>query len=466
MAEENQGPKSLHLVELRASNFMGLKAVTVSLNTATRVVEVSGPNGAGKTSFMRAIESLVGGKAVHPSEAIRRGEDQAEVIGRLKGSAGELVVERRWKKTEKGETSTVVVRGADGARYDKPQTVLDALFNATLDPEAFMRMEKPKQLELLKELSGLNFGALEGKRADLYEKRTDVNRRGGDLRARFEAMAKPPVDLPAEPVDVNALLAEQEEAQKVRLGNAAERSKLGAMQGRVDAWTRNVSVATSRVAELEQELAEQRAKTEKYAATLAEAMEAFSAQEARVAELKDPDTSRLSAQIAAAQATNIAIEREKDRQKVDWQLAELRKQKELLTAEIEAIDKEKTDKIAAAKFPVEGLGLGVDGPTFNGLPFEQVNHAQQLRASTAIMLAKNPTIRVLGIRNGSALDSKGMTVVAEEAVKRDAQIFVERVADKGEVGIVFEDGEVVPLRAVKNGGGQGDLPITLEGRQS
>jgi hypothetical protein len=59
-----------------------------------------------------------------------------------------------------------------------------------------------------------------------------------------------------------------------------------------------------------------------------------------------------------------------------------------------------------------------------------------------------------------------MTVVAEEAVKRDAQIFVERVADKGEVGIVFEDGEVVPLRAVKNGGGQGDLPITLEGRQS
>lgn len=451
MAAKSSDSKSLHLTELRVSNFMGLKAVVVQFDGAAGVIEVSGPNGAGKTSFMRAIESLVAGSKMHPAVAIRRGEDEAELIGRLKGTAGELVVERRWRKTEKGEVSTVVVRGADGARYDKPQSILDALFNNTLDPEAFKQMPKEKQLELLKKLSGLDFGALEGKRLDLYESRTNVNRKGGDLAARFKAMTVPATPLPDAPIDVDALLAEQNVAYGARAENEKVRRLMTGLEGAHDQRRRNLEIAQKNVARLEKELEEARSLALDEAGRLADAKQRIAEHQKAIDALVDPDVQSIVAKISAAQSTNIAIAREVDRKKLEAELATLRAESQTLTDAIELLDKEKAAKISAAKFPVEGLGLGVDGPTFNGLPFEQANHAQQLRVSTAICLAGNPTMRVLGIRNGSALDTKGMQIIAEEAAKHDAQIFVERPADKGEVGIVIEDGAVVPVRAVKGG---------------
>lgn len=461
MTAEKLSPKSLHLTELRASNFMGLKAVVVTLDGAAGVVEVTGPNGAGKTSFMRAIESLVGGAKVHPTEAIRRGESEAELLGTLKGTAGELVVERRFRKTDKGEVSTVVVRDPSGRRYDKPQTILDALFNSTLDPEAFIEMPREKQSELLKELTGLDFGALEGKRADLYEKRTEVNRKGGDLKARFDAMTKPPAELPEKAVDVDELLKQQNEQQQVRLKNQEKRTALARQAERERLAEQRVIEGANLAQSLREEYELKIAGAEKQAQTLRatfdELVRVGDEMRQTTGEIVDPVMNDLVAAISAAQATNIAIAREADRKKVEAELAALRAQKEALSAAIDELDKEKAEKVAAAKFPVEGLGLGPDGfATFNGLPFEQANHAQQLRVSTNICLARNPTIRVLGIRRGSALDSNGMRVVAEEAAKQDAQILVERVADKGEVGIIFEDGEVVSkprgkLKAVPTG---------------
>lgn len=461
MTAEKLSPKSLHLTELRASNFMGLKAVSVVLDGAAGVVEVTGPNGSGKTSFMRAVECLVGGDGVRPTEAIRRGEEEAELIGKLKGSYGEIIVERRFSKTPKGEVSTVVVRGADGSRYDKPQTVLNALFNATLDPEAFESMAREKKAELLRELAGLNLGALEGRITDVFEKRAGVNKKGADLKARFTAMPTPPAELPEKPVDVDALLRDQNRLQSIRLENQQKRNALAAATQLEKTAELQVRAAVDRISQIREEYEAKLAAAEKAEGAVHANFDALvkKGDELRQAtgELVDPEVGDLTAKISAAQATNLWVERRDQRMKVELELAGLQKESDELGVQLEALRKERLEKIASAKFPVEGLGLGTDGfATFNGLPFEQANHAQRLRASTAIMLARNPTMRVLGIRNGSALDSNGMRVIAEEAAKRDAQILVERVADKGEVGIIFEDGEVVSkprgkLKAVPTG---------------
>ena len=109
------------------------------------------------------------------------------------------------------------------------------------------------------------------------------------------------------------------------------------------------------------------------------------------------------------------------------------------TAEIEAIDAEKAAMLAAATFPVDGLGFGADGGvTFQGVPLAQASGAERIRVSMAVALAANPEIRVVLIRDASLLDEDSMAAVVAMAEAADAQVWLERVgtADPGAVVIV------------------------------
>lgn len=60
----------------------------------------------------------------------------------------------------------------------------------------------------------------------------------------------------------------------------------------------------------------------------------------------------------------------------------------------------------------------------------------------AIALAANPKLPVVLIRDGSLLDEDGLRMVAEMAEARGAQVWLERVSNAGNVGVVIEDGRV------------------------
>ena len=77
---------------------------------------------------------------------------------------------------------------------------------------------------------------------------------------------------------------------------------------------------------------------------------------------------------------------------------------------------------------------------FNALPEQEA--AERLRTSTAIAMAKNPKVRVILIRDGSLLDSDNMAVITDLANAHDFQVWIERVDESGEVGVVIEDGQV------------------------
>jgi hypothetical protein len=98
--------------------------------------------------------------------------------------------------------------------------------------------------------------------------------------------------------------------------------------------------------------------------------------------------------------------------------------------------------------PVEGLGIDIDAKgapflTWEGLPFDkdQISTAVQLRVSTAIGMAANPTLRVLRIKDGSLLDANSKRMLAEMADTEDFQLWVEEVGDGG-TGVIMENGEI------------------------
>ena len=51
-----------------------------------------------------------------------------------------------------------------------------------------------------------------------------------------------------------------------------------------------------------------------------------------------------------------------------------------LTEQINALDQRKTNALAGATFPVDGLGFDADGVTYQGVPLAQASSAEQIRS--------------------------------------------------------------------------------------
>jgi len=59
-------------------------------------------------------------------------------------------------------------------------------------------------------------------------------------------------------------------------------------------------------------------------------------------------------------------------------------------------------------------------------------------------MALNPTVRVLRVTDGSLLDSENLALLADMAQQQNVQVWIERVDESGTVGVVIEDGRVLP----------------------
>ena len=158
-----------------------------------------------------------------------------------------------------------------------------------------------------------------------------------------------------------------------------------------------------------------------------------------------PDDSELraiTAEIVAAGETNQKAEAYKQYLSKVESKKSLENSSAAYTAKIEALDKQKNDAIAAAKFPVAGLSFTDTGVLYNGIPFSQCSSAEKLRVSVAIAMAGNPKLRVIRITDGSLIDSKNMAIIESLAKENDYQIWIEKVDESGSVGVYIEDGQI------------------------
>lgn len=420
-------PAPLQIVELRASNVKRIKAVTIRPDDHGNLVVLSGANGAGKSSVLDAIAMALGGRDQIPAEPIRRGQDHAEVVVDM----GELVVRRTFTASGGG---TLTVSNRQGARFQSPQTMLDALVGRlSFDPLAFAREDQKRQAETLRRLLGLDFTAADAERDRLYAERTAVNKQVDQAKARLDTMPHHP-DAPADPIDVGDLAQQLQAANKAMAANR-ERDREEAEARRA------LHEATDRVAKLRQDLASaERALVE--AESRSRALSEARVQRAAV------DTAPLLAQIRDAEATNRKVRDNHLRQEIAAQLGAAQVESTKLTQAIREVDAGKARVIAEARMPVPGLGFSPTGTvTLNDIPLDQASAAERLRVSVAIGIAMNPRLRVLLVRDASLLDQASMRMVAEMARASGCQLWVEQVDSRDPTAIVIEDGEVVGATA-------------------
>lgn len=420
----NESEKPLHVVSLEAENIKRIRAIHIRPDGAT--VIIGGRNAQGKSSTLDAIEMALGGGRSIPVEPVRHGARRGRIVADL----GEIVVERTF--TSKG--STIEVRGADGVPKASPQKLLDSLCSkVAFDPLEFSRMEPKKQDETLKRVLGLDFSDVDAARTKLYEQRTATNREVKRLEALLESKPEHR-DAPKVLVDVAEAAAQLKAAGDRNAARAKVAAAIGVRRGDLVRHEERMAELRAELDRVQGEIARGLATGEEMRAEVLRAEQALPPEES-VSELEET--------IRTAETKNAKYRANLERIQVDADLRKQEKAAEELTDTIESLDKEKAERLAAAKFPIDGLGFDDIGPTLNGVPLAQASQAEVLRLSVAIGAALNPKVKVMLIREGSRLDDDGLELLAKLAEETGSQLWIERVGTKDAGAIIIEDGEIV-----------------------
>jgi hypothetical protein len=408
---------SIKISRFEADNFKRLRHVELTPDGTMQVI--SGRNAQGKTSvldaWVMALQYATGKKVNF--KPVRDGEERATV--KLELSEGEVVKFNLTHTFTPDGKHDIKLESPEGARFSSPQRMLDEIVGRlSFDPLAFSSAPDKEQLATLLsvvDLGDFNTDANTGKRLSTYEARTGVNGRIKDLEGQVKDLQVPPADLPEQVVSSAEVLEQLRAAQDT------------------NAWREKTGRALAETSTLVEDLR----------ARLMTAIEEQTQLQNDLAALPPyVDVSQFQTQLANLEQTNALIREGIDRANKVRNLDALKAESAALTAQIEALDQEKADALAAAKLPLDGLGFTEDGVTYQGQPLSQASGAEQLRVSLAIAMALNPTLRVIRVADASLLDADNLKLVEAMAAENDFQIWLEVVGDAGGVGVVIEDGQV------------------------
>lgn len=396
---------STKITEATLKNFQ--KVSFAKIEPSGNLIVLAGKNGAGKTSTNDGIEAvLTGHNGRNIKRPIKDGHGKATIDVKL--SDGTTLI--------RGYTpSGTTLKGLDAAGNKFGQRDLDARISRLgIDGRKFISLGEKEQLQALLSIVDLPFkpAELDAERKMLEAQRLAVGQQG-------KAIGDPHADpnIPTEETSVSEIIS------AIRAGEASN-ELIDTAEHSVQHWAGEVEQLKEALATAERNLAG------------ANAMLASSPE--RV------DTNVLAAQLDSVEESNAAIRannlvREQAQRKI-----ELRAQYEELTEKIKALDKRKTDGLAQAEMPIEGLTFDDEGVLYQGVPFSRASGREQLIVSCAMIMATNPEIRVIIIRDGNVLDMEGMQILNDMAEATNFQVFIELVKeDKGDDEYYFSEGELI-----------------------
>jgi hypothetical protein len=335
--------------------------------------------------------------------------------------------------------------------------------NWDLLPLAFAGMPQRQQRELLAGLVGLDFNELNEQRLALYNERTIRNReiKGGDptayrkdpnaplpLESLVGSMEKPVEGMSRQEISMAEELAKVEALEKkAAIHQEYERLKCKFGDARAECEKEihdcesNIVQLKERIMEIERDIEATRGEIkikEETIRHIEDGMNKIIEPEA----ISPEQISETRQQLLTIEEKNKQIREALKFDKAMEVLAAARKEVARLEEGMAKIDLEKQRRLNEAKFPIEGLGMTDEYVTFQDKSFSQLSTGEQVRISTAVAMALNPTLKIVLIREGSLLDKDGLKAVTDIAKQKDYQLWVERVSDEKGVGIYLEAGEI------------------------
>lgn len=437
----------MKITALHVIDFKRISDVRISPDADRAVILLGGRNRQGKSSTLDALTAAFGGAKSLPSDPVRHGAEEAEIVVELDG--GELTIRRTIQPDGK---TALEVRDRMGA-VKSPQAVLDKLISARfLDPLQFLSLNaKEQKAELMRVIGEADrIAALDGKRERAFAKRTEVGR---DLKKAEGELARLPAVQVGRPIDTAKLALDQatiaaELRERDRLASAVTQAETLALVDVADAESTQQKIAKLE-AEIETLRASLPAKQQlavRRANEVRAAKDKLAEQDKRLADLV-PERARIEADIARADEHNRAVHaaeaQMKRRAEALGEVDRLKVEVENITKALQVIDDRKAEILAAAKLPVEGLSVDGEGVTLDGVPLAQASGAERFRVALALAIAASPGLDDVWIRDAAVLDEEMLAHVAAMAAAAGRRCWLERVGTSDPGVIVISDGKVV-----------------------
>jgi len=441
----------MQIVKVTTQGFMGIEYVEIVPNKTVTVI--GGRNRQGKTSLLTSIACTLGGRRLCPEKPIRTGEDAARVSVDLDGDPAKLippitVIREFFRKSNGDIDSKLEIITKDGYAAPSPQTLLtDLCGKLGFDPEAFLRMDAKKQADVLRELVGLDFSALDAEYKRIYDERTALTREGKSLKGQLDGCKKHD-DAPAEEVSITELAGQLKTIHAENAKNTAKRQELQRIESKSKEAGQTVERKVEEIAALERQLAKAKGDHAALENAYNEYLRTATEQAKVVNALKDQNTSEIESQMANAEQVNRKVRENAKHAELSAAVAAKQTEWKSASEKLKEIEDEKQGMREAASWPVAGLGYDETGVTYNNLPFAQASSYEQRKIAMGICVALSPSLRFAFLRDGSLLDEAGLLEFAELAATNAVQLFVERVGKGAECNIVIEGGEVESVDGV------------------
>jgi DNA repair exonuclease SbcCD ATPase subunit len=334
------------LINLRVTSILGIRHADLDLGGES--VIIGGKNGSGKSSLQQAAKMALGGKDWMPERPVTDGEKKGKVEADVTHATDAYRIEAT--VTADRKLRLKITKPGEPDWFSDSVTLLKDMFGAlSFDPGEWLYSDAHAKLVTLQQLAGIDFSAVNEKRAQVFEARTVIGRNVRRLDGQLAGL----------PFDKTAPANEQNAAEvALELGGAREAiAKHKATLNEAAALRRQADGATAEAHALLQEIERLTARREEALDKAEKLYEKAAAKAKNGDKFTRPDVESLEKRLASIDAVNAAV-RGNERHTAVWnELANAKAEQERLTDELQKIDEGKAVALGAAKLPVEGLGF-------------------------------------------------------------------------------------------------------------
>ena len=405
------------ITQFEAENIKRIRAVVVT-PSANGLTIVGGKNGQGKTSALDAIIWALGGDRYRPSQPQRDGSTLPPKI-KLTLSNG-IIVERS------GKNSDLKVTDPSGRKAGQ-QLLNSFVEQFALDMPKFMQATPRDKAVTLLRVIGLEarVGELDRKEQELYNQRRAIGQISDQKKKYADELPSYP-DAPDEIVSASELIQRQ---QAILARNGENQRK----RQRRDELKRQKAAQEQAVQSLKRQLQEAE---ERYRSIAAD----YETAQKDALDLLDESTAELEKSIRDIDATNMKVRTNQAKAHAQEEAKQYSDQYEGLTAQIEAVRKQKSDLLNGANLPLPGLSVEKGELTYMGKAWDCMSGSDQLRVSAAIVRALKPQCGFILMDKLEQMDLDTLMDFAAWMREQGLQGIATRVSTGAECSIIIEDG--------------------------
>ncbi|MFL2076413.1 AAA family ATPase [Marinilactibacillus psychrotolerans] len=418
---------STKITKLEIENVKRVKALKIE-PTERGLTIVGGKNGQGKTSVLDSIAWALGGERKRPSDPERQGSVNKPYL-KVTMSNG-LEVER------KGKNSDLKVLDPSGKKAGQ-QLLNSFVEELAIDLPRFMDATNKDKADTLLRIIGVGekLALLEKDYNDVYNQRRTIGQISTQ-KEKYAAELPYYPDVPEDFLSASDLINQQQEILAHNGENQQKRQRVQQYQAQHQRETDLITAKKAEIERLQQELSN-------LEQTHLQTTNDLQTAQKTAEQLQDESTEELAQSIASIEEVNDKIRTNQSKDMAEEDARNYKKQYDQLSTKIDDIRKNKADLLDKADLPLPGLSVQEGELTYNGMKWDNMSGAEQLKVSTAIVRKLKPDCGFILIDKLEQMDLETLQEFGQWLELEDLQAIATRVSTGEECSIIIENGEAV-----------------------